>query len=95
MTKKIAVSLPDQTLARAKAAVKRGRALNVSNYIAALIDQESASESFEEMIADWLRKSGATAAEIRAAEQRTLVDFAAAGLLPKGGQRAATTRKAG
>ncbi|MBI5532720.1 MAG: hypothetical protein HY898_08405 [Deltaproteobacteria bacterium] len=83
MTRKLAISLPDQTLDRAKAAVRRGKARNVSNYIALLIDQESASESFEEMIADWLRESGASDQEIRAAERKALSDFERAGLAPK------------
>lgn len=95
MTKKIAVSLPDRTLASAKSAVARGKAPNVSNYIALLIDQESAAESFEQMIADLLRESGATEKEIRAAERRALDDFKTAGLLPKRKPRAEAARKAG
>ena len=87
MTKKIAVSLPDQTLERAQTAVKRGKAPNVSNYIAQLIDRESATETFEEMISDWLRESGATAKEIRAAERSALADFERAGIIPKGKRR--------
>ncbi len=95
MTKKIAVSLPDQTLERAQLAVQNGKAPNVSNYIALLIDQQSASESFEAMVADWLRTSGATAKEIRAAERRALADFERAGLVPKGRRREAASRRAG
>ena len=95
MTKKIAVSLPDQTLERAQTAVKRGKAPNVSNYIAQLIDQQSATETFEEMISDWLRESGATAKEIRAAERSALADFERAGIIPKGKRREASSRKAG
>ena len=83
MTKKIAVSLPDHTLERAKTAVRRGKAPNVSNYIALLIDQESAAESFEQMIADFLRDSGATEKQIRAAERQAATDFERAGLTPK------------
>jgi Arc/MetJ-type ribon-helix-helix transcriptional regulator len=94
MTKKIAVSLPDKTLERAKTAVKYGKAPNVSNYIASLIDKESAAESFEEKIADWLRASGATDKEIRAAERRALDDFERAGLLPRTRHHEATRRKA-
>ena len=94
MTRKIAVSLPDKTLERAKTAVKRGKAPNVSNYIASLIDQESATESFEAMIADWLRESGATEVEIRAAKRRALKDFERAGLVPKD-RREDPSRKAG
>ena len=95
MTKKIAVSLPDRTLQRARTAVRRGKAPNVSNYIALLIDQEGASESFEEMIADWLRESGATETEIRTAERRTVADFRRASLVPRGKRRAETPRRAG
>lgn len=95
MTKKIAVSLPDRTLERAQTAVRRGKAPNVSNYIALLIDQESASESFDEMIADWLRESGATAGELRSVEREVLADFERAGLVRKGRRREAASRKAG
>jgi Arc/MetJ-type ribon-helix-helix transcriptional regulator len=95
MTKKIAVSLPDQALQRAKTAVRSGKAKSVSNYIALLIDQESASESFEEMIAGWLRDSGASAKDIRAAERRALVDFERAGLVTKGKLHEEARRKTG
>ena len=80
MTKKIAMSLPDKTLAMARGAVKHGKARNVSNYIASLIDQQSATESFDEMIADMLKNSGASKAEIRAAERRVFKAFVGAGL---------------
>lgn len=95
MTKKIAISLPNETLERAKTAVKRGKAPNVSNYIALLIDRESATESFEEMIAAWLHKSGATEREILAAEQQVLKELDGAGLLPKGRCRARARSKVG
>lgn len=94
MTKKIAVSLPDRTLERAKIAVKRGKAPNVSNYIALLIDEESASESFEEMIADFVQKSGASAKEIQAASRQARKDFEKAGLLTPGKHREEASRKA-
>lgn len=74
MTKKVAISLPDRTLDRAAAAVKRRKAL---------IDQASAAESFEQMIAELLEKSGATEAEERAAERQAAADFERAGLVPK------------
>jgi len=95
MTKKIAVSLPDKTLARAKAAVKHGKAPSVSNYIASLIDKEGAAESFEQMIADGLRASGATDTEIRSAERRAREDFERAGLVPRTRHREDTPRKTG
>ncbi len=83
MTKKIAISLPDSTLHRAQTAVKRGRAPNVSNYIARLIDQASENESFEAMIADFVRTSGATEIEVQAADAQALVDFERAGLISR------------
>jgi hypothetical protein len=100
MTSKIAISLPDQTLQRAKAAVRQGKARNVSNYIALLVDQASASESFEAMIEEWLRESNATPREIRRAEQRALADFHRAGLAtavkrPRSRRREEAQRKAG
>ena len=95
MTKKIAVSLPDRTLERAKIAVKRGKAPNVSNYIARLIDQANTSESFDEMIADFVKKSGAGENETRAAERQALKEFEKAGLPTQAKHREAASRKAG
>ncbi|MDX2054902.1 MAG: hypothetical protein SFV15_21040 [Polyangiaceae bacterium] len=81
MTKKIAVSLPDRTLARAKAVVGSGRAESVSGYIAALIDRETEEESFQEMIARWNREDGRSADDIQAGTAATLADFERAGLM--------------
>jgi hypothetical protein len=95
MTRKIAISLPDGSLKKAKAAVRAGKAPNVSNYVAHLIEAASANETFNEMIAGWMRESGATAAELRAAEEESRVAFARAGLLPRKDQREKARRKAG
>jgi Arc/MetJ-type ribon-helix-helix transcriptional regulator len=94
MTRKIAISLPDASLRKARAAVRRGKAPNVSNYIARLIEDASASETFEDMIAAWIRESGATEAQIRAAEQESQAAFEQAGLARKGRRREAASRKA-
>jgi Arc/MetJ-type ribon-helix-helix transcriptional regulator len=94
MTKKIAISLPDESLEKARTAVRQGKAPNVSNYIARLIEEASASETFEEMIAAWIRESGASEAQIRAAEDESQRAFARAGLVRKGARRAAPSRKA-
>jgi hypothetical protein len=94
MTKKVAISLPDRSLQKAKAAVKAGKAPNVSNYIARLIEDANADESFGEMIAAWIAESGATEAELRAAEEESRVAFARAGLESEKGQREKTRRKA-
>jgi Arc/MetJ-type ribon-helix-helix transcriptional regulator len=94
MTRKIAISLPDGSLRKARAAVKSGKAPNVSNYISRLIEEASANESFEEMIASWIRESGATEAEIRAAEDESRRAFERAGLVKKRSGREASSRKA-
>lgn len=94
MTKKIAISLPDESLRKARAAVKTGKAPNVSNYIAHLIEDAGADESFGEMIAGWIRESGATEAEVRAAEEESRSAFARAGLGHGRAQREKVRRKA-
>lgn len=87
MTKKIAICLPDATLRMARAAVKAGKALNVSDYIAQLIEDASATETFGEMIASWLAESRTTAQQVRAAEKESRTAFARAGLAPRGDRR--------
>jgi hypothetical protein len=84
MTRKIAISLPDATLRKARAAVKERKVPSVSNYIARLIEDASATETFDQMIADWLRESGATEVQLRAAEEESREAFRRAGLLRKG-----------
>jgi Arc/MetJ-type ribon-helix-helix transcriptional regulator len=81
MTKKIAISLPDATLKKARAAVRAGRAANVSNYIGRLIEDASAGETFEQMIAAWIRESGASAEELAAAREESRRAFARAGIM--------------
>jgi hypothetical protein len=95
MTKKIAISLPDESLERARSAVRRGKAPNVSNYIAHLIDEAGANEPFEAMIADLIRESGASEAQIRAADQESQRAFERAGLVRRRARREARSRKAG
>ena len=75
--------------------MKRGKAPNVSNYIALLIDQESSAESFEEMIADFVQKSGTSDKEIEAASQKVRKDFEKAGLPTPAKHREEASRKAG
>ena len=95
MTKKIAISLPDGTLKKAQNAVKQKKAANVSNYIAHLIEDASASETFEEMIEIWIRESGATQEEIFAAHEESRRAFERAGLERKDNRRDKRTRKVG
>jgi Arc/MetJ-type ribon-helix-helix transcriptional regulator len=94
MTKKIAISLPDHSLRKARAAVKAGKAASVSGYIAELVDNASADETFDEMIAAWLKESGATDAELRSAEEESRLAFERAGLKRRGQHRAKSQRKA-
>jgi len=95
MTKKIAISLPDTTLRKAQAAVRSGRVPSVSNYIARLIEDASAAETFDAMIAAWMIESGATEAELRAARAESREAFQRAGLMRKGAGREKAPRRAG
>jgi Arc/MetJ-type ribon-helix-helix transcriptional regulator len=95
MTKKIAISLPDASLRKATAAVKAGRAPNMSNYIARLIEDASADETFDQMIAEWVRESGATEQQIRVADEESRQAFERAGLVRKGARREPASRKTG
>jgi Arc/MetJ-type ribon-helix-helix transcriptional regulator len=94
MTKKIAISLPDQSLRKAQAAVRAGKAPNLSNYIVELIEDAAAHEKFEDMIAAWIEESGASQAEWRAAEKESRAAFARAGLRRRGTPREKAPRKA-
>jgi len=82
MTAKIAISLPEKTLAMAKAVVKRGRAASVSGYIATLIEEKEREESFEEMLNRWDREDGRTPEEVARGLAKTRKDFERAGLIP-------------
>jgi Arc/MetJ-type ribon-helix-helix transcriptional regulator len=95
MTKKIAISLPDKSLQKAKAAVRAGKAPNVSNYIAHLIEDANADETFNEMIAAWVKESGATEEEFRAAEEESRLAFERAGLERRRQRVEKAPRKAG
>ena len=94
MTKKIAISLPDVTLDKARAAVKGRRATSLSGYIVRLIEDASASETFEQMLAEWVRESGASVAEIQAAEKESRRAFARAGLTRRKRPHEKAARKA-
>lgn len=85
MTKKIAVSLPDDTFARAKAVVRTKGAESVSGYIASLIDRDAAEESFREMLERWGREDGREAEELEQDRRAVRAAFTEAGLVPPGG----------
>jgi len=95
MTKKIAISLPDVTLGKARAAVRQRGAASLSGYIVRLIEDASANETFEHMIAEWIRESRATPGEIRAAERESKAAFERAGLIRGEKARGKAARKAG
>jgi hypothetical protein len=94
MTKKIAISLPDKSLQKAKAAVRAGKAPNLSNYIVHLIDGANADETFKDLIAGWIKESGATAEELRAAKEESRMAFERAGLVRRRRRVEKTPRKA-
>ena len=58
MTMKIAVSLPDELVAQARAAVRDGRAASVSAYVAAAMAAQSERESLATVLEDWAAELG-------------------------------------
>ena len=62
---KIAVSLPPAAVERARAAVRSGRALSVSAYIAAALEEKAKLEDLASLLHEMLAESGGalTAAE--------------------------------
>jgi Arc/MetJ-type ribon-helix-helix transcriptional regulator len=72
-TAKIAVSLPEEVLRRARRAIRRGRAPSMSAYVAAALEQKSKLDDLEDLLAEMLSETGGplTAKERRIAD-RTL-----------------------
>jgi hypothetical protein len=64
---KIAVSLPSETLERAKRAVRRGRAASVSAYVTAALDQKATLDELDDLLNEMLEESGGP---MTSAEQR-------------------------
>lgn len=83
MTAKIAISLPEKTLAKAKAVVRKGGAASVSGYIATLIEEKDRDESFEEMLNRWDREDGRTPEDVERGMAKAQREFERAGLIPK------------
>jgi Arc/MetJ-type ribon-helix-helix transcriptional regulator len=73
-TEKIAISVPEQTLARVRRAVRKGRAASVSAYITAAIEDRAKLDDLETLLAEMLQASGGplSAAEKRAADAALL-----------------------
>jgi Arc/MetJ-type ribon-helix-helix transcriptional regulator len=58
MTSKIAVSLPDELVAQARAAVSEGRAPSVSAYVAAAMRQKAKLDDLQALVEELLDASG-------------------------------------
>jgi Arc/MetJ-type ribon-helix-helix transcriptional regulator len=67
---KIAISLPDPLVARARRAVQRGRAESVSAYVAVALAEKMKLDDLAELLGEMLAETGGplTAAERRAAD---------------------------
>lgn len=66
MTTKIAISLPDELVEDARAAVRAGRATSVSAYIAETMRRHGRKEALREVLDDWFLEFGAPTPEERA-----------------------------
>jgi len=68
---KIAVSLPDTLVRRARGAVRRGRASSVSSYVAAALEEKVKLDDLAELLQQMLAETGGalTAAERRVADR--------------------------
>lgn len=55
---KITISLPDEALRKAKAAVKAGEAASVSAYIASAVDEKRGRDDLQAMLAEMAQESG-------------------------------------
>ena len=58
MTTKIAVSLPDELVAEARAAVDEGRAASVSAYVAEALAEKSRRHSLDDLLTEWVGALG-------------------------------------
>jgi antitoxin ParD1/3/4 len=83
-TSKIAVSLPDELVRRARRAVAQGRAPSVSAYMAAALEEKVKLDELAQMLADMLDETGGP---LTAAERRTADE--ALGIAPKRRRRSA------
>jgi Arc/MetJ-type ribon-helix-helix transcriptional regulator len=57
-SQKIAISIPGELAARARAAVRKGRARTVSAYIAAALEEKSKLDELEELLDEMLAETG-------------------------------------
>ena len=68
---KVAVTIPEAVLRRARGAVKRGHARTLSAYVSAALAEKTMLDDLETMLAEMLARTGGalTAAEARAADR--------------------------
>lgn len=73
-TAKIAVSVPTDVLARAKRAVRRGRARSLSAYVTRALDESTKLDDLSELLDEMLAESGGplSAKEEAAADEALL-----------------------
>lgn len=73
-TTKIAITVPERILVRARAAVRRGRARSLSAYVSAAIDQKVMLDDLDAMLEEMLAATGGplTAAELEQAREDLL-----------------------
>jgi Arc/MetJ-type ribon-helix-helix transcriptional regulator len=69
---KIAITLPQDQLARVQRAVRRGRAPSVSAYIARALAQQDREESLADLLRDLVAEHGEPTASERAWARRVL-----------------------
>lgn len=66
-TSKIAVTVPDEVLRRARDAVRRGQGTSLSAYVSAALEQKLMQDELDELLDEMLQESGGplTARELR------------------------------
>ena len=72
MSLRITVSLPDELVAAAAAAVAAGRASSVSAYVASALREKADRESVADVLADWRAEAGPLSVEDEAWVQQAL-----------------------
>jgi Arc/MetJ-type ribon-helix-helix transcriptional regulator len=81
-SQKIAVSLPGELVARARKAVRKGRARSVSAYVAAALEEKSKLDELDELLEEMLAQTGGPLS----AREQAAAD-AALGLSPRAGPK--------
>jgi Arc/MetJ-type ribon-helix-helix transcriptional regulator len=69
---KIAITLPQAHLARARAAVRTGRAASVSGYIVRALERQAREETLEALVRDLVAEHGQPSEEDQAWARRVL-----------------------